>query len=364
MKRICHITTVHSRYDVRIFHKECKSLSKKYEVFLIVADGLGTEIKDNVSIIDIGLRQKSKIKRSYIDSKNAFKKAIELNCELYHFHDPELMFVGKKLKKYGKIVIYDVHEDIPKQIGIRVPGPKFIKNTFSFLIKIIEHYNSKFFNAIITSTPYIENRIKNINKNVLSIKNYPIINEFSIPEWENKNNSICYIGAITENRGIIAILDSLSFHNFKLILAGKFENPEIEVICRNHKNWKKVDFRGFVDRAGISDILSKSKIGLVTLLPIQNYLDSLPIKMFEYMAAGIPVVASDFPLWKDIIIENKCGICVNPLKSEEISIAVKNLIENDNSSKKMGESGRISVKKKFNWELEEQKLFNLYNKIN
>ena len=100
-KTICHITTVHPRCDVRILYKECKSLTEKYDVNLIVADGLGDEVKDGIKIYDIGLRQLSRIKRMRIDSRKAFEKAMNLNSEIYHFHDPELISIGLKLKKKG-----------------------------------------------------------------------------------------------------------------------------------------------------------------------------------------------------------------------------------------------------------------------
>ncbi len=174
MNKICHITTVHPRYDVRIFHKECKSLSKYYEVYLIVADGLGDDEKDNVNIIDIGLRQTSRLKRAIIDSEKAFKKALDLNCDLYHFHDPELVKIGVKLRKKGKKVIYDTHEDLPRQILGKPYLNKFIKPVLSKLIERQENKAAKQFDYICCATPYIRDRFKKINKNTVDINNFPI----------------------------------------------------------------------------------------------------------------------------------------------------------------------------------------------
>ncbi|OQY04745.1 MAG: glycosyl transferase [Bacteroidetes bacterium 4572_117] len=363
MNKICHITTVHPRYDIRIFYKECSSLAKKYDVSLIVADGLKNENNNNVNIIDIGLRQKSRLKRMFIDSKKAFNKAKALNCDVYHFHDPELIFIGLKLKKLGKKVIYDVHEDIPKQVGNRKAIPFFLRPLVSFIIEKIENKLSSRLNAITTSTPYIKNRLNKFNDNVITVKNYPIISEFQKNEWQNKRNNICYVGAITKDRGIFELLESFNYQDNRLILAGTFDNSNIENECKNHINWNKINYKGFVNRKEISEILHESKAGIVTLLPIVNYLDSLPIKMFEYMAAGIPVIASNFPLWKEIIEKNNYGICVDPTNPKEIANAINKLLKDDELAEEMGENGRKIIEEKYNWENEGKKLINLYSKL-
>lgn len=91
-----------------------------------------------------------------------------------------------------------------------------------------------------------------------------------------------------------------------------------------------------------------------------NYLDSLPIKMFEYMSAGIPVVASNFPLWKEIIEKNRCGVCVDPLSPKDIAKAINFIVQNPQIAQKMGENGKRAILEKYNWQIEEQKLFNIY----
>ena len=152
MQKVCHITTVHSRYDTRIFLKECSSLTKLYKVFLIVADGLGDEVKNNVHIYDIVWSQSSRLKRARIDSRKAFKKAFKLNCDLYHFHDPELIKIGVKLKNLNYNVIYDVHEDLPKQIYGKHYLKNWMKPAVSNFIKYQEDNAAKKFDYVITAT--------------------------------------------------------------------------------------------------------------------------------------------------------------------------------------------------------------------
>ncbi len=362
-KNICHITTVHPRFDVRIFHKECKSLSKNYNVTLIVADGLGDEIKEKINIIDIGLRQSSRLKRAKIDSKKAYKKAIELDCEVYHFHDPELMTIGRKLIKQNKKVIYDVHEDIPRQILAKPYINKYLRPILSLIIEIKENHNAKHFSAITTSTPFIRDRFLKINNNSIDINNFPIINDFPIISFNKKKNQLCYVGGLSENRGTLSLIKSLSNIDSKLVLAGNFENNELLEKCKTLNEWSKVKFVGYVNRAEISSILSESRIGMVNLKPLVNYIDALPVKMFEYMASGIPVIASNFPLWANIIKTNNCGICVDPNNEKDISNAINFILEKPYEAEQMGINGQKAVKEKYNWVIEEEKLLKVYKEV-
>jgi hypothetical protein len=177
LNKIAHLTSAHPRYDSRIFDKMCKSLSKKYNVNLIVADGKGNEVKENISIIDVGksLNRKDRILNT---TKKVFKKAIEMNARIYHLHDPELIPIGLKLKKLGKKVIFDSHEDVPKQILAKHYLNNFIKKTVSFLYAKYEIFTLKKFDFVIAATPFIKEKF--IKKGIKSedINNFPIIDDF------------------------------------------------------------------------------------------------------------------------------------------------------------------------------------------
>lgn len=146
-------------------------------------------------------------------------------------------------------------------------------------------------------------------------------------------------------------------------MAGNFDEKQLEGKLKSLPGWRKVIYYGYVDRIKVRDILQQVKVGVVTLHPTPNYFESLPIKLFEYMSAGIPVVASNFPLWEDIIEDNNCGICVDPLKPKEIADAIRYLLEHSEEAKEMGENGRKAVEEKYNWETESEKLLQVYRRL-
>ncbi|MHA6250721.1 glycosyltransferase family 4 protein [Oceanobacillus sp. CAU 1775] len=363
--KVCHMTSVHPYDDIRITIKEAQSLAKVgYEVHLIAPNTKEKKFGD-VYIHGLMNNYKSRIQRVKKFTKDVYLKALEIDANIYHFHDPELLPIGEKLKREGKVVIYDVHEDVPRQILNKHWIPKMLRKPFSYAFEMYENNKVRKMDAIVTATPHIKKRFENLNGRVVNINNFPILNELYKPE-EKKNveKKMLYIGGITEERGSIAMVRAIEETQGTLEIAGNFVNQEEKIKFKEAiKIETKVNYHGYLDRDGIRKMLSKSSAGFVILEPRLNFIDSLPIKMFEYMAAGIPVIASNFPLWQEIIEKNNCGICVNPLNIEEIKNAVEWIFKNPIEAAMMGNNGRNAVENKYNWETESKELIKLYKSI-
>jgi len=370
--KVCHLTSVHPGEDIRILIKECQTLQRAgHEVFLIVVNEESRQY-NGVQIIGVKSGATNRISQMMKGPSKVYQAALELNADVYHFHDPELIPIGLMLKRKGKKVIYDVHEDVPEQVMSKHWIPSILRKPISKTVKGIESFASKRFDAIVPATPTIANRFKQYNKNTVTVHNFPILNELIDDEIqeiseEKTEQNIIYIGRITVVRGINEMTKAMEIVNEStkgtLFLAGKFAPESLKNDVEKMKGWQYIDHLGWLSRDEVKSYLAKSQVGLVVLYPEPRHIVSYPIKLFEYMSAGIPVIASNFPLWESIIEDAQCGICVDPLNPQEIADAIIKLLENPQEAKQMGLNGRKAVVEKYSWETESENLISLYDRL-
>lgn len=362
---ICHVTSAHTRYDIRIFTKMCTSLAQEgIETSLVVADGNGNEFVKNVNISDAGAKQGGRLSRMTKVVYKVYKKALELKADIYHLHDPELMFVGLLLKSKGYKVIFDAHEDLPKQLSSKPYLNVIMRVILPRLFSLIEHVCFKYYDGLIGATPKITEKLTKINQTAQTVNNYPIFGELTGKEMSLRNTDVCYLGGISEIRGIRQMVTCLNYlEQTNLMLAGSFNSDTLRKQIETEPGWSKVKELGQVDRKQAAEVLSTSLAGLVLFHAVPNHIEAQPNKLFEYMSAGLPVISSNFEMWKDIIEVNNCGLCVDPMNPKEIAEAILYLILNPTEAKKMGENGYGAVKNKYNWEQEKQKLISFYSKV-
>lgn len=366
--RVCHITTIHPPFDSRIFHKECKSLARmNYEVFLIVC-GYQSECKDGVSIVSVN-SSKGLFGRLVLNNIRLMKKAFSLRARIYHFHDPEFIPFALVLKFFGKKVIYDIHEDVPRHILVKNYFPYLFRKLISPLFEVLERVAVGLFDHSFTVVPQIRDRFN--EKKVTLLRNYPDLSEASIESGFtqskaiSKNNAI-YVGNISEARCINEMIHAVSMtkkNDLKLTLIGKFFSKNLQYELQSSDEWKKVDYLGWIDHENVTAYIDKALFGFVMYQPFQNYIDCLPIKLFEYMARGIPVIASDYPNIRQVVSDSKCGILVDSQNLEDVVDAINTLIDNPKLALEMGLSGKEFVVKKYNWNLEVKILNNIYLKL-
>jgi glycosyltransferase involved in cell wall biosynthesis len=368
--KVCHITSVHAPFDTRIFYKECPALVEAgYEVHLVVGRDVDDEVLNGIHIHSVPLR-KSKIRRMLFTTWGVYRKALEIKADLYHFHDPELIPVALLLKIRGRKVISDVHEDYPDCINYKDSIPLFFRKPAALITGFFESLTAGFFDAIVTVTPKISARFQKLNTNTVEIRNFPLLSEFSSyskTSGSERTDTVTYIGMISFERGIIELIQSLEIVNktvsAHLILGGNFPFAGQEEYVRNLPGFQYTDFRGFVSRGQVTQILSEVKAGIVVTRSVSNHKHAYMTKMFEYMAAGIPVVASDFPLWRSIVEGNGCGLLVEPGNPEDIAQAIIWILNHPSEADQMGKHGRKAVEEQYNWDSEKIKLLQLYSSL-
>ncbi len=365
--KVCILTSVHSPFDARIFHKQAKSLVKAgYDVTLI-AQHDKSEVVNGVKIVALP-KPKNRFRRM-LGTWRVFKQALKQEADVYHFHDPELIPVALLLKTVGKKAIYDVHEDYGKAILSKYYLPRHTRKSIAWLSNLVEKFAVSFFDAIVVATDDILKSFSS-HKRVVAVHNFPILPRFTNRDsgvQADKGFNVIYAGGLTEERGISEIVQAMEYldssRNVKLVLYGKFQPESYQDKVKGLGGFERVEYLGWIQPEELWLKMIQATVGIVCLHPVERYTVGMPVKLFEYMAAGLPVIASNFPLWKEIVEGDNCGLTVNPLDSREIAGAVEYLIDHPDEAKKMGENGKKAATEKYNWGTESKKLLAIYEDL-
>tara|TARA_R110001632_G_scaffold63318_2_gene151371 strand:+ start:23103 stop:24191 length:1089 start_codon:yes stop_codon:yes gene_type:complete len=358
--KICHITTVHPKNDNRIFYKECITLKNNgHDVTLIVAGEID-QVIEGVKIIGLS-KHTSRLKRFFKTSISEVLKTVKkVNADIYHFHDPELIFMGLILKMKGKKVIYDIHENNSASIMSKpYIKSKFTKKSISSLFNLFERTAVKYFDGIVTARPDISEKFK--HKKIITLRNFPILIENLADDTDRKvkeKKSVIYVGVMTEIRGIEMLIDAFNeMPEFELwllgIIRGDFLTKKIEDSNENIK------YLGIVEPFEVFHHIQKSDAGIITFLPVPNHVRTLATKPFEYMACGKPMIMSNFDYWKNTFGDS--SLYVDPNNKEEIIKATRLLFNDNEMFDKMSKKNSRLSKEEYNWKSESKKLIDLYN---
>lgn len=369
---IVHLSTLHSRSDVRIFIKEARTLASRlpHKVVFMVADGKGSAVDEHdlVSIYDLGSLGIGRLRRALKGPWRALSAIRRIKPAVVHFHDPELIPLGMLLKVMEYKVVYDVHEDVPQQTFSKDWIPRFIRNLVMLAMCALEWGAAKSFDAIVPATHKIAEYFPPIKTVV--VQNFPISTELNVPKmipYEERALSFAYVGGIATIRGAIEMIRSIGYlsdiNEVRLELAGEFSPFSLEGQLRAIPSWGLVRYHGHVSREQVAHIMGGVRAGLVLFHPLPNHIDAQPNKMFEYMSAYLPVIASDFPLWRQIIGNAECGLLVDPLNPKAIAEAMLWILGHPAEAEAMGRRGRQAVEQTYNWDVEATKIVNLYKKL-
>lgn len=365
--KVCHLTSVHRPEDTRIFHKQCISLANAgYEVFL-VAHGESYK-KKGVNIIGVGEKPTSTYKRFVKSSRKVYEAGKELEADIYHLHDPELLPYALKLKKIGAKVIFDSHEDYISTITEKDYLPTFTRNLIAKAFEKYEKHVIEKIDGAVACYHWTRDRYQKVNQNVEMILNFPIVSDNKLPSHKSNSRKIGFAGGIDYqwcHHEVIKAIEGLDDAQYEL--AGRIVGDYGDVI-KKLSGWEKVNYHGIVPFEDVQkEIYSESSIGICLLdyvAQTKGKVGNLSnTKFFEIMQMGLPIICTDFELWKEIIDEEQCGIYVNPHDINAIQKAINYLFDNRKEASEMGKRGHQAVLEKYNWQEEEEKLFNLYSKI-
>lgn len=374
MMKVYMLSCVHQCFDVRVFHKEAASLAEAgYEVTVVAIADFKEKVVGGIRVL--GLPQPSTRALRPLNWFRILKIALRERADIYHFHDPELLITAVLLKSLAQSpIVYDVHENYPESILTKPWIPNPLRKTVSQLFRVFEDIMVSLVDGIVVVNELLAERFSGKTR-VVTASNYSRVEHFvgEDPELsqgkERFKPYFVYTGRISDDRGIyecIRALERLNDENVELICAGPVghvSNQEARMLLDGSESSALFRYLGLLPYPDVPPLLRGALAGLLCYQATPNYLLVKPNKLFEYMSAGIPVIASDFPLIREVVQEADCGLLVQPDDVEEIAKAMTHLLHNPGVAKRMGTNGLRAAKERYNWQAEEMKLLSLYDSL-
>ncbi len=367
--RIVQMTSVHFWRDPRVFIKMSASVAEAgHEVHLVVPrEDVGVETVDGVTVHGLPLPANRR-DRMFGTVSRVLDTAAELKGDIYQFHDPEFLLRAPGFQdRVGAPVVFDSHEDYRLQMQYKIWIPAWGRAPLGHAVGWVEDRTVNRLAGVVVATPSIAERFEDHPACVV-VQNFPVLNELVVSEADATDREVGrfgYVGGLSVVRGAEQMVDALpeAGEGVRLDLGGPWTPESLRDVCAEKAGWQQVDEQGFMSRDQIAVMFRRVFAGLSLLHPTPSYLTAYSVKMFEYMAGGLPFVASDFPMWRTIVDEAECGLLADPLDPVAIGRAMRQLTDDPEAARRMGANGRRAVETKYNWGNELKKLLAFYEKL-
>lgn len=367
---VCHVASGYFRDNPRIFYRQCLSLKKNgFKVSLVINDELSNEVVEGIQISATKLKFNSRLLYILFSTFIFFRPCLREKADIYQLHSPELIPLGLFLKLLRKKVIYDAHEDMESHILEKKRIPIFLRSIISKTFTVFMHFSLRFFDGVLTPHDHVLEKIKKINSNSFLVTNFPLLNktsDFSLQDYINRGNIVCYSGTVYPHSCQDEVIQAVIAHpNAEYHIAGFISDDMLhkyETITSLHK----FKYLGLIPSPDLYDFFYSSCSVGVCIFPYMGNLGGkrgtfAVNKLFEYMSAGLPIICSDYSLWKDIINKYKCGICVEPNNLKQIKDAITYILDNKDEAYLMGVNSKKAIEIEYNWNIAEKKYLSLFN---
>lgn len=361
MKTVCHVTSSHRPTDPRITWRELAALAKQGLSVTLVAHSLEGDFNLPEGVNFVAVKHElsgNRWRRLTLDTWQVVKAALKLKADCYHLHDPELLPYTYLFKLFGKKVVYDAHEDLRRDVLNKVWIAKPLRTTIALVTSLVERIGVAPCDAVVTACEEMRVNFKQ-KALVVAVRNFPDIVLFS-PGDKPRKKQVCYAGVISEARGIKVMIRAAYQCQVKLALAGQFICEQLFEECRQMPEWSAVDWYGYVGPDKVRQLMSESMVGFLLLQASQHY---HPLKLYEYLAMGLPIIATHFPQWVRFIEQQELGYCVDPINVEQVVKVLSRLTEDEQACTQMGIKGRALVCEQFSWQRESGQLIALYQQL-
>lgn len=365
MIKVAHLTTAHPPDDIRVFQKECVTLAEAgYEVVLVAPAPRDLTVQ-GVRIAAVRPAAK-RMHRITSVLPQVLRRAWKERAAVYHFHDPELILAGLLLRLGGRRVIYDVHENYPAEIQrSRKYIPSWARRPAAAMMGLLERVAGWSFNAVVTVSAPIAARFPAAKTHI--VRNYPRLEQVTDPElcmpYAQRPSMVLFTGGFLRARCARAIVQAageLVAENAQVVVVGPMESEDLRDELARMPGWPRVDYRGRVNQRAVAELLGQARVGLVLNVARPDFVEISTNKLYEFMAAGVPVIVSPIPSWRQAVQTEGCGVVAD---EAELSRAIDGLLADVQRAASMGERGAIAARERYDWRSQAAILLQCYEQV-
>lgn len=366
MKKICHVSSIRDSHDLCMFQREALLAAEAGYETVVVAKG-ESRTERGVRVVGLGAPPQSRLKRMRTFTRQIYRAALAEDADLYLVHDPELLPYALQLKRRGKKVVFDSHELYALLLRTKeyLPCADLAARVYAGF----ERYAVRRLDAVILPAP-VQGRdpFSGVSRRTVFAANYPPLGELYagyVPREASQPAKLCFVGGMTPDRGAENMVMAAEKAQLPLVLVGDFTPEEYGRRVRALPGWRYVDFRGRLDRRAVAAVYQEASVGLC-IMPNggqYNVSDTFNMKVYDYMAMGLPVIISDSAYARRVNARYPFALLVDPADVDAIADAARYLAAHPQEAAKMGEAGRRAVAEEYNWERESQKLLALYEAL-
>ena len=363
--QILHLATAHAATDPRIAEKECRTLAAAGHDVAFVVPHESDAVVNGVRICGVPRPRDGK-ERLLSTTRAVVGRALaeaRSPATVFHVHEAELLPFVLPLAARGRRVVYDAHEDTPRQVFHQAWIPRPAQRPASVAYAGLEALAGRLCVGIVAATPTIADRYPEARTAL--VRNFPVLDAAAVPPFDGREALVAYVGALTRARGADEMVRAAARlpEGARLALAGTAFPAALPDALAALPGADRTDLLGALSRPDVAALLARARVGLVVLHPTPQYVDAYPTKLFEYLAAGLPVVASDVPLWRSVVDGVGCGLLVDPLDPAAIAAACTRLLTDDALAARMGAAGREAALARFSWRGEGERLVRFYDAV-
>ena len=343
--RVLVLTVVHDPEDARVRYRQIPALvAAGHEVTLAASfTEHGRELPEGIDSIDIP-RAHGRHRLSAILRARRLLRARAHDFDVVLMHDPELLLAALGLPV--EHLVWDVHEDTVATLRLKAWLPRPLRPPVAAVARWAERFAERRMHLLLAEDSYVDR----------FAHEHPVIPNSVVPPeqvLESADHRVVYIGRVSKARGAREMIElgRRLAPDIELHVYGGAEPDCIEMLRAAHTQ-RAIVWHGFVPNDEALARLDGALAGLSLLHDQPNYAHSVPTKMLEYLAHGVPVVSTPNPVSRRLVEEGDCGVLVPFGDVAAAERAVRALHADHDERHRLAKNGREMVLDRFDWRVD------------